>query len=145
MPWLLLLHISALVCWCGSLLYLPALINSFPTRTDSLDQTLIEQGQPSSMPRMVFTLIATPAALVAIASGTAVFIANGIIEFWLIAKLTLVSALVVCHTLAGLLVLRAEKGRHQHLSALCLALAIVLSMLITSIIWIVLAKPLQEV
>ena len=27
MPWLKLLHIAALVIWCGSLLYLPALLS----------------------------------------------------------------------------------------------------------------------
>lgn len=143
MPWLLLLHIAALICWCGSILYLPALIS------ESVKYSVVHAPADSllnnrqRLPRSVFTLIATPAALLAIASGTAVFLANGIVEFWLMAKLTLVSALVVGHMLVGMLVTRAEKDKHHHLSQLCLALTFVLCVLMVSIIWLVLNKPLQ--
>lgn len=143
MPWLLLLHIIFLVGWCGSLLYLPALIHgsvnqAFPDGAGSM------VGRQPRMPRWVFTLVSTPAALLAIVAGTGVFLANAIVEFWLLAKLALVSVLVVGHILMGVLITRAEQGKHRLLTRWCLVSAIALSALMVSIIWIVLSKPLQE-
>ena len=57
MPWLKLLHIAALVIWCGSLLYLPALLSqSLQLRRDSG----FAQGTPP-MPRFFYISVATPA------------------------------------------------------------------------------------
>lgn len=145
MPWLLLLHICALLCWAAALLYLPALISGFARTQTQLQQITCEQGERSSLPRLVFTLFATPAALIAIASGTAVFVVNGIIEFWLVAKLTLVTLLVGVHSLCGLLVLRAEQHQHRHLNVYCALAAAISAGLVGIIFWLVLAKPLQEV
>lgn len=145
MPWLLLLHISALICWCGSLLYLPALVASSVTAPNaSVPPDFLRSGKPH-MPRTVFTLIATPAALVAIASGTAVFLVNAIVQFWLLAKLTLVAALVIVHMLVGWLITRVEQQKYGHLKGLCISSGAVAAALMTSIIWLVLSKPLQEV
>ncbi len=141
MPWLLLLHMSALLCWCGALLYLPALISG-STRSDLLaTDTLVKR---SAVPRFVFTLVATPAALIAIGSGTAVFVAHGIVTFWLIAKLTLVSLLVLGHAAMGFLVARADRLEQPRLTRYCVLLAGFLACLMLTIIWLVLAKPLQE-
>ncbi len=68
MPWLLLLHISTMLCWCGSLLYLPALIANIAMQTNQIEESTRE------IPRMVFTQIITPVALLAIVSGTFVFL-----------------------------------------------------------------------
>lgn len=141
MPWLLLLHIIALICWCGSLLYLPALIGESVKQPFSKAVTGYAQRQ--SLPRFVFTGIATPAALLAIAAGTAVFLLNGIVELWLLAKLTMVAMLVVGHVLVGVLVNQLEQEKRQHISKWCLVLASILAVLMVSIIWLVLNKPLQ--
>src|SRR5690606_40905463 len=69
MPLLNLLHFAALLCWCGALLYLPALIAAGTRRGDSLFYR-----DHAHLTRMAFTLIATPAALLAIGSGTALFL-----------------------------------------------------------------------
>lgn len=143
MPWLLLLHIAALVCWCGSLLYLPALISGNLQRSSGFT------GSPPdhlrSMPRAVFTLVATPAALLAIGSGSAVFLVYGILEVWLLVKLALVVLLVLGHMLLGWFVVRAEHGAVQHLQAGCRILMVVLMLLMACIITLVLAKPLRGV
>jgi len=73
MLWLLLLHISAVVCWCGSLLYLPALIAGTASQ-----QTDIEQERQQAVMLIAYRLFSTPAALIAIASGTVLFITGGI-------------------------------------------------------------------
>ncbi|BBI51792.1 hypothetical protein HORIV_42130 [Vreelandella olivaria] len=75
MPWLKLLHIAALVIWCGSLLYLPALLSqALQLRKDAG----FAQGTPP-MPRFFYNSIATPAALIAIASGTLLFLIHGLL------------------------------------------------------------------
>ncbi len=54
MPLLKLLHFAALLCWCGSLLYLPALIAAGTKRSDQLFYR-----DHAHLTRMVFTLIST--------------------------------------------------------------------------------------
>lgn len=129
-----LLHFATLICWCGSLLYLPGLIASSA-----------RQGAPLSgnrLNRAIFTLVATPAALLAIGSGSALFLQDQRFGNWLVAKLTLVALLVCGHALCGVLLLRAE--RFPDGAALTLpsaALGAFLSLLVAAILWLVLAKP----
>ena len=138
MPWLKLLHIAALVIWCGSLLYLPALLSqTLQLRKDSG----FAQGTPP-MPRFFYISFA-PAALVAIASGTLLFLIHGILGGWLILKLGAVVAMVAAHGCFGWLILRLEQGHYRWVkpanwTALCVALVAILSVL-----GFVLAKPLD--
>lgn len=136
MLWLLLLHISAVVCWCGSLLYLLALIAG-----TSSQQTIIEQQHYQSLTYGIFSLLATPAALAAIVSGTALFITAGITELWLILKLSLVIALVGCHALSGWTLLRTQQEPYKNVTLSCALLGTGVVILIPAIIWIVLTKP----
>lgn len=136
MLWLLLLHISAVVCWCSSLLYLPALIAGTVSQ-----QTDIERERQQTLMLMVYRLFSTPTALIAIASGTVLFITGGITELWLILKLSLVSALVFCHALSGWMLL-TQKMPGKNVTLSCVLLIIVVAILIPSIVWVVLTKPL---
>lgn len=142
MLWFLLLHIVALITWCASLLYLPALIAGIHTEQIQIVEPRHKYG---SVARFVFTHITTPAALVAIISGTLVFLFNRTIEVWLIAKLTLVTGLVVGHTLAGLLLLHTQVRNTKPVRRWCWMLSGVLCVLMLAIIWVVLAKPMAEV
>ncbi|MEX1031943.1 MAG: CopD family protein [Cellvibrionaceae bacterium] len=135
MPWLLLLHITALLCWCASLLYLPALIVSTARREEAGEKGLF------FVTRRVFTLIATPAALIAIISGTAIFIVDRTIEVWLVAKLTLVSGLVLCHVATGGLTLTVTQRSANYQLLFCTAVGVTSVVLIAGILWLVLAKP----
>lgn len=141
MLWFLVPHIAAMLIWTASLLYLPTLIIGGVT-----DKTLVYEPQDrfDSIPRFMFTHIATPAALVAIIAGTWVFIVDQTVDTWLIAKLTLVAALVVCHTLVGLMLLRAETGDAKPVVMWCRVLMVIIAVLISTIIWLVLAKPDME-
>ncbi|MFC7369939.1 MULTISPECIES: CopD family protein [Vreelandella] len=139
MPWLKLLHIAALVIWCGALLYLPALLlHALQLRKDAG----FAQSAPP-MPRFFYNSIATPAALVAIASGTLLFLLHGLLGGWLILKLGAVVLMVAAHGCFGWLILRLEMGissgvKTATLLALLLALAGMLGVL-----GVVLAKPLN--
>ena len=128
MPWLKLLHLAAVVVWCGALPYLAL--------------ALATAGEPPrrALPRALFTTLATPAALVAIASGTAIFVVDGPTAGWLVAKLALVALLVAGHAAAGALLLRVERdGRARPLAGGLLLAWTLLALL--AIAWIVLAKP----
>lgn len=142
MLWFLLLHIAALITWCASLLYLPALIAGIHTEQIQIVEPAHQYG---SVARFVFTHIATPAALIAIISGTVVFLFNRTIEVWLIAKLTLVTGLVIAHALAGLLLLHTQDRSTKPVRRWCWILSGVLVALMVAIIWVVLAKPMAEV
>lgn len=142
MLWLLILHISALIIWCASLLYLPALIAGIHTQKIEIVEPYDRYG---SVARFVFTHIATPAALVAIISGTLVFVVNRTVEIWLIAKLTLVTGLVVGHTLAGLLLLNTQDRSTKPIRRWCWLLSAGLGALMIAIVWVVLAKPAADV
>ena len=142
MLWILVLHISALLVWCAALLYLPALIAGIHTRQIEISEPYHQYG---SVARFVFTHIATPAALLAIASGTLVFLLNRTVEAWLFIKLTLVVGLVVGHTLAGLLLLHTQDRSSRPVRRWCWCLSSALCALMVAILWVVLAKPAAEV
>jgi len=136
MPLLKLLHFAALLCWCGSLLYLPALIAAGTKRSEQLFYR-----DHAHLTRMVFTLISTPAALLAIGSGTALFLRDGTLAGWLIMKLTVVTAMALCHALCGVLVLRIEREPERGVTYQCMALGVLVPVLIALTLWLVLAKP----
>lgn len=136
MPLLKLLHFVGLLCWCGTLLYLPALIAAGTRRTDPLFYR-----DHAHLTRMVFNLIATPAALIAIGSGTALFLRDGIMAGWLIVKLSTVAGMVLCHALCGVLVLRIERSPESSVNIQCHVLGLVVATFMTATLWLVLAKP----
>lgn len=148
MTWVLVLHISALLLWCAALLYLPVLMVGVAAGSTEVHRV---HKSGDTVERLLFTRVATPAALVAIMSGTLVFLVNRTVDGWLIAKLTLVVALVVTHILTGLVVVRAttidgELGRdrvpyNRPVTLHCLLLVTAQAILITAILWMVLAKP----
>lgn len=136
MPLLKLFHFIALIVWCGALLYLPALIAAGTRMTDALFYR-----DHAHLTRMVFTLVATPAALLAIGSGTALFVRESVFQPWLILKLTVVAGMVLCHALCGVLILRIERFPERAIGRECLVIGVLLTALIATALWLVLAKP----
>ncbi|SHN11502.1 CopD family protein [Phytopseudomonas punonensis] len=136
MPLLKLLHFTALIVWCGTLLYLPALIAA-GCRAAQVPE---RPGHPE-LNRTLFNLIATPAAIIAIGSGTALFLRDGTFGVWLVFKLTTVAVMVICHALCGLLILQCERHPRPALSVACAALGATTMGMIVATLWLVLAKP----
>lgn len=136
MPLLKLLHFAGLLCWCGALLYLPALIAAGTSRSEP-----IFYRDHAHLTRMVFNLIATPAALLAIGSGTAIFLVHELVAGWLIAKLTMVAGMVICHALCGVMVLRIERTPDLESRTQCSVLGACIVAFIAATLWLVLAKP----
>ena len=138
MLWLLVLHIITVLFWAAGLLYLPRLMAAAGAGRAELTE---RPDQHDSIGRFVFTHIATPAALLAITTGTGVFLVTRTVEFWLVAKLSVVTLLVLAHVATGLLVLRAERAEAGPLWRGYWLLVGVLALLMVTIVWIVLAKP----
>lgn len=140
MIWFLSVHIMSLLVWCASLLFLLSLtVVRCPSRRYTDDE--LTPRQHDSVVRLLFTIVSTPAALLAIVSGTAVFLLQEINDPWLIVKLTLVTLLVVCHALSGGLILRIESGHTVRLAGQ--VLMVVSALLMLTIVWLVMAKPAQ--
>jgi len=137
MPWLLSVHIVFLLIWCAALFYLPGLIAG---RAGG-DRDLSSRGHGLPV-RQLFNLLATPAALFTIASGTLLFLVQGTLGIWLILKLTAVLVMVVCHALYGALILRLEREPQTVVSSLCVALAVTSALAVLCVVWLVLARPL---
>lgn len=136
MPWLKLLHISSVIVWCGTLLYLPMLIRAVALRSGNATPPV-----PTLLPRTVFIGVVTPAALLAIGSGTLIFVDTGLIAPWLMFKLAVVGLLVLGHGSCGLLVLRAERADSRGVALFCVVLQMLLPVLLIAIAWLVLRKP----
>ncbi|MGR4069430.1 CopD family protein [Billgrantia sp. C5P2] len=137
MPWIKILHIATLLCWCASLLYLPAML---------LAGARSRGGSSFDLPvpiilRFVFTHIATPFALLAIMSGTLLFIVGQIAMGWLVLKLAAVSGMVLCHVLCGGLIVRLERDRHRFLLPASGLIAVTSAVLMLTVLVLVLSKP----
>lgn len=141
MLWVLVLHIIALLFWAAALLYMPPLVAAVDTRRAEISES---PAHHASLARFIHTHVATPAALVAIMSGTAVFLLDRTAEVWLVAKLTLVTGMVICHAFAGLLILRAEREAARRTRLWAWLLAVTLCVLMVGVVWLVLAKPTLE-
>lgn len=136
---ILTLHVVALLSWCAALLLLLGILGSAQLTTQPAPRLALVVRHNDSLARVLFTLVASPLALLTILSGTAVFLINLTTAPWLVIKLSFVAALVAGHTLAGLLILRLERKRSVRRHAWLLALLVGIVML--SILWLVLAKP----
>lgn len=138
MPWLKLLHICAVIVWCGALLYLPALVaTSASSRGPGTSRAI---GGTWSL-RAIYTIVATPAALVAITSGTWLFATRGPLAPWLMTKLALVCLLVLGHGACGMLVLRSERGEYDGLGIAGRVVTATTLLWLAGITGLVLGKP----
>lgn len=137
MPWIKILHIASLLCWCGALLYLPALLlgSAMPRGVSSF------RAPAPVILRFLFTHVATPFALVAIMSGTLLFIVGQLTGGWLVLKLAAVTGMVFCHVLCGGLIVRLEQARLRGMIPASALVAAVAASLMLAVLILVLSKP----
>lgn len=138
MIWLKALHISALTIWCAGLFYLPGLFMLHPRTSDRADYHRLR-----IMTRYSFIVVISPAAVIAIVSGTALVYLRGRQGEWLAMKLVAVTLMVFFHLYCGgiLAKLRDPKARGLRHPLLHLALVIIPAALIPLVLWLVMAKP----
>lgn len=134
--WTKSLHIVALVVWSAGLLTLPLLL----TQREALPIGR-ELDRLHSFTRFAYIVVISPAAFVAVGSGTALILLREVFTPWFAVKLLLVGGLVAMHVRIGLLVLSVFKDEgHFRLWRVTLATT-VLCAILTGILWVVLAKP----
>lgn len=133
-----LLHIAAIVVWSAGLLYLPGLFAQHPAAAASDDDFHRLRHQT----RLIYVGLMSPAAVIAVASGTVLVFLAASIGGWLVLKLMAVAAMAMLHTymgrLMGLLLKEPDRRRPAAHLALLVPAVLVIGAVITLVSW----KPL---
>jgi uncharacterized membrane protein len=129
-------HLAAIAIWSGGLLALPFLFWQRRALAAGPDLDRLHR-----ITRLVYVELTSPAAFIAIASGTALIFLQGTFQEWFSIKMVLVGLMAMLHVVAGLVMhqLFSPKGRFGGLSFMTLTSSY--SVLIVAIVWVVLAKP----
>src|SRR5690606_25139269 len=98
--WLKLLHVATIALWSAGLIALPFLY----WQRRGLEQQRLHRLH--AFTRFFYVALLSPAAFVAVASGTALILLMGTYENWFSAKLVGVSALTGIHIFSGMVILR---------------------------------------
>ena len=129
-------HIATIALWSGGLIVLPYLF---------WQRRLLAAGPELDrlhrITRFVYVAMTSPAAVVAIGTGTALIFLQGTFREWFTLKMVLVGAMVMLHVVAGLVAVRVFAPDGRFGSRSCVALTSLYLVLIVAIIWVVLAKP----
>jgi len=138
--WLKVLHIITLLIWSAGLFYLPGL---FIAHTYAQDQDSFYKLR--LITRFAYVVITSPAAVLAVVSGTAlIFLLDAQqkpMTGWLPLKLTAVALMVFFHVYCGYLVTKLRKAPLAHAIYSYLALLLIPTVLVSIVLWLVLAKP----
>lgn len=129
------LHIGTIAVWAGGLIVLPFLFWQRSSTSDG-DVDYLHR-----VVRFVYVTMTSPAAFLAIGSGTLLIFLEVTHYKWFSLKMLLVGAMVMLHVIGGLITIRVfeHAGRFARFS--CISLACAYLLLITAILWIALAKP----
>lgn len=130
------IHLAGIAMWSGGLLVLPFLFWQRRAFTAGRDLDRLHR-----ITRLVYVELTSPAAAIAVASGTALIFLQATFTEWFTVKMVLVGLMAMLHVVAGLVMHRlfAPKGSFGRISFVALASSY--AVLITAILWIVLAKP----
>ena len=130
------IHLGTIAIWSAGLIVLPLLFRQ---------RCGLEMGSELDrlhrFTRFVYVGMTSPAAFLAIGSGTVlIFLQTTFLE-WFSLKMVLVGLLVMLHVVAGLTLMHLFEptGRFGRFSYVALTVSYLV--LITAIIWVVLAKP----
>lgn len=136
MIWMVkLLHLAAISIWSGGLVVVPFLLCQRHNLT----------GEPlhrlHRLTRTLYITILSPAAFVAIASGTALIFLQATFVEWFSVKLVLVGMLAALHVQAGLLILQVfdSDGQITRGGAVFLTVGVIAT--VVAVLGIVLWKP----
>jgi uncharacterized membrane protein len=136
MPWIKFVHLTALLAWCACLLALPALLALVPHA-----QGRVARRRVRAATRFVYIALASPAAVLAVVSGTALIHLVQAYAPWFFAKLTLVAAMVLFHAGCGKLMLVLHERPRGWPPGVLLATAALPLALMLGVLWLVLQQP----
>ncbi|WP_333714987.1 CopD family protein [Yoonia sp.] len=132
-------HIAALLIWCSGLLILPVMLARHEPAIGADDYTHIRRAA-----HITYTLVVTPAAVVAVIAGTWLIFLREVFVPWFYAKMVFVAILVALHAWIGhILVLTAEEPtEHTPPSPVIPTGGVLLAVI--AILCLVLAKPAAD-
>jgi protoporphyrinogen IX oxidase len=130
------LHIAAVVLWGAGLLAVPLMLAHHAT-----DHEQEEYERVRRYTHYGYTHLLTPAAVIAVAAGTALIFLRGVFVPWMFAKLALVGALAALHAWIGNTVVRMGEETEEPRPAPALIPVALGIVLMGAILLLVLAKP----
>lgn len=129
------IHIGTIAIWAAGLISLPGLyVKRVHVTNDDLHRL-------HGMVRFAYVSIISPAAFLAIGSGIALIFMRETFEPWFSLKLAFVAALVVAHSLSGLVVIRLFDEGEEFPVWRCVLAMILTIAVVVAILALVLAKP----
>lgn len=136
MIWLKILHLAAIAVWSAGLVCLPAL---YARRAHVPGRDSKHRLQ--AMARFLYVAVLSPAAFVAIGSGTALIFVRQSFEPWFSLKLALVGALAAIHVLTGLVIVRLFEAGNAYPVWRSVAVTAATLAVVVAILVVALMKP----
>lgn len=130
------LHIAAIALWAGGIVSLPGL---YVQRAHVKDRDALHRLQRAV--RFAYVAIISPAAFLAVATGTTLIFLRQTFEPWFSVKLLFVGLLAVLHVLTGLVVIRLFREGEVYPVWRFVTATIVSGAVVVAIFFVVLAKP----
>jgi uncharacterized membrane protein len=135
MPWVKLVHVATIALWSAGLVALPMLFG----QRGGLSDTPLHRLH--AFTRFFYVALVSPAAFIAIASGTALIFLQASYATWFSLKLAMVAALTGFHIFSGLMILKLfEPGRSYPAWRMAVVVPATL-IVIGAILALVLGKP----
>ena len=131
-----LVHICAIAVWSAGLLYLPGLFAEH-TRTHGEDSF----RRLRLRTRAVYVAVMSPAAVIAIASGTVLVFVAASLGGWLVLKLWAVAAMVMLHTYFGRIMAALHAQPQMRKPKTHLLLLVPAGLLVVVVVYLVTGKP----
>jgi uncharacterized membrane protein len=133
--WLKAIHVLAIAVWAGGLIWLPGLLVRGRGRSRAEVLHIHRFGRYS------FDVLISPAAVLAVASGTALIFSVGVAEAWLYLKLAAIAGMVVIHLMVGNFLDWEVRKSKAPARGTRLAMGAASAVLASAVLWLVLAKP----
>ncbi|WP_244484158.1 CopD family protein [Devosia sp. Leaf64] len=136
--WLKFIHVASIALWSAGLIALPFL---YLQRKGLEDEALYRLH---AFTRFFYVAIVSPAAFVAVGSGTVLIFLMATYEAWFSAKLLAVSVMTGIHIFSGLMILRLfEPNRAYPMVRFLIVMPLTL-LTVSTILILVLGKPRLE-
>ncbi len=134
--WLKGAHIVTLALWAGGLFALPVLLALQPDAAERAAYLRLR-----AMSRFAYAALISPAAVLAIVTGSALVALVDLDGSWLALKLTGVAGMAVFHVLCGHLLSELRFEPEAYRPAALQALIVVPLLLVPGVVWVILARP----
>jgi uncharacterized membrane protein len=129
-------HITTIAIWAAGLISLPGL---YVQRAHVKDKDALYRLQ--MIVRYAYVAIISPAAFVAVVSGTALIFGQQTFAGWFSVKLLFVGMLAILHVLTGLIIIRLFKEGETYPVWRFIAATVLTAAVVGAIVFVALAKP----